>query len=179
MIIVDHDNRVTNSDLGILFAGFDSGPNGIANSTSSSGGSLVYDRRTGNVRLDPREADGQVITSFLLADADAAGLYRSDGVSLPFEGPLATVAPSEISATDASATGFSEIHVLGDILPAGLDVAELDAALAGSSYVGALGTGRHAFKLLVVPEPALHRLAAIAVLALGGLNRRSWAAPTV
>ena len=167
---VDHDNIVGNSDLGTLFGSFEvSGAGRLANRRSNA--NLIYDPLTGNVKLDPSDAAGGVITNFVLRNAPGGRDFRTPGAAnSPWKDrpvTFITDRPLEISESDQYMTGFDTVWDLGYIFPPGMSRQELRQFLSLANYVGALGTGQHDLDL--VPEPS-----SLALLGTVGLLPPWW-----
>ena len=196
----DGDGDVDNSDLGEAFGNF-TGPV-VAEATEQSTlmvqacgddigaiqstatgtdlgnrADLIYNIVTGEVFLDQSEADGGIITNFVLQTDDADG-FNTGVVNFPFYELYMTDETFEISQTDALVRGFvgGDIWNLGAILAAGLSQAELEAFFSKAMYVGAQGTGVQSFDLLTVPEPStgalLLTLAALAFFGKRWITKR-------
>ncbi len=165
----DGDGDVDNTDLGAAFGNYTGTIAGAGLTLLSSGdpslADLIYDPATGNVKLDATEAAGGVITNFVLKNASGGEDFVTGVVNFPFT-TFQEDLPTEISNTDGTLTGFSDVWDLGNVFVAGLDEASLSDWLTKATYVGALGTGVHTFDFVVVPEPG-----ALALLfcALAGL----------
>ena len=134
---------------------------------------LIYDPISGNVKFDPAQAPGGIITNFVLKDTE--GGFNAPGVAtFPFVSIFVTDLVTEISQTDGTATGFSVTHDMGNIFPTGIPSAGAVAAfLDTATYVGQLGTGVHEFDIVTrgsddppVPEPAGLGLIGLALLAV-------------
>ncbi len=196
----DGDGDVDNSDLGEAFGNF-TGPvvaeaaeqstlmvqacgDDISAIQSTATGTdlgnradLIYNIVTGEVFLDQSEADGGIITNFVLQTDDADG-FNTGVVNFPFYELYMTDETFEISQTDALVRGFvgGDIWNLGAILAAGLSQAELEAFFSKAMYVGAQGTGVQNFDLLTVPEPStgvlLLMLAALAFFGKRWITKR-------
>jgi len=138
-------------------------------------GDLLYDTGTGNVRLDPTDVPLAGFHNFVFRNA-AGGSDFDTGASLfPGHG-IFTNLPLEVSWADLF-SAITGVYDLGDILPPGLDLSELDAFLTEATYVGQLGSGVQVFDAILflngqVPEPGASVLAAIAAVALVGSQRR-------
>jgi len=132
---------------------------------------LIYDAATGNVKLDPTEAAGGVMTNW--AVETSWGTFNAPGVCVfPTVGyAMNTDTAQQISQTDVTQAGFSYVADLGNIFPTGLDAASLAALLdVTHSYVGTVGTGQLDLDLVVIPEPAT--LTLLGVAGVGVLLRR-------
>ena len=157
----DGDGDVDNIDFGASLGGF---TNVLAGNLIDDPGraDLIYDRATGNVKLDASEAAGGVITNFVLQNDPGALDFDPSVVDFPFAGLFQTDLPTEISNTDGTAVGFSGIYDLGNIFPPGLDLVDVQAFLTRATYVGQLGTGNP--ELDLVPEPSSLVLLVLATL---------------
>jgi len=114
---------------------------------------LFYDTATGNVRVSAKEAAGAKITSFQFENA--AGTFIPGNYVGPtggtFGGIFKNVTTKVIADSDFTFVGFSGNHNFGNIFPAGMDLAQLDAYLKTAVYTGALGTGQKDIDLLLLP----------------------------
>jgi hypothetical protein len=177
-IVDSSDFDIAKFDFGV--AGLVGGYNGTLASDPNPA-QLIYAPTTGAIRLDQSNAPGGIITSFVLQSNSAFAALNV--FLLPFSPTTHYTATSSIIAqTDPSdpggpypPTGFpSSPHLLGALLPTGLDLASLQAVLPSAVYVGQPGTGVRQFQLVVVPEPAAAVLAMIAAatIAAGRVPRR-------
>ena len=174
----DGDRDVDNSDLGVIFGGFDEGTGGpvavgLAGHTTdhATHADLIYDSTTGDVKLDATEAAGGVITNFVLKNGTSA-FVAPGTATFPFASIFTTDATFEVSQTDGTASGFSGIHDLGSVFPTGMTLAGLQAFLTQASYVGTLGSGNPDLDLSVVPEPGGFALLGLGLVGLLGWGRR-------
>jgi len=171
----DHDGDVDNVDFGALLGGFTGPLAGNATDTANHA-DLIYDPATGNVKLDPSEAAGGVITNW--AFENAATAFNAPGVVVfPTVGyGMNTDTAGQISQTDVTMAGFGYLADLGDIFPTGLTLEGLQSLLTTASYVGTVGSGQLDFDLIVIPEPgALVLLCDGATgLLVFGRHRRIW-----
>ena len=152
----DGDGDVDNADMGLIGGNFTGA--GAGNVTDSGNlADLVYDPATGNVKLDPSEAAGGVICSFQFENDDDTfipGNYISLlGISM-FGGPSEDVTTAVIADTDGWWAGFDVTKDIGNVFPAGMDLAGLEAYLTTAVYTGARGTGQQIIDLVVIPEPS-------------------------
>lgn len=162
---MDFDGDVDNVDIGTVTGAFTGSLAG--NLTDTLGvPDLIYDPTTGHVTVD---TEGLALTSFQFASGEAgailAGNYLSpagcaaDLFGLSFE----QLTDDVIGDSDGLNVGFTGLHNFGDIFPAGMDLAGLEAYLSIAFY-GTFGAGSGSFDLAVVPEPAT-----VALLGVGGM----------
>jgi len=152
---IDADGDVDNADMGRLYGSF-TGPLPACSEDRSDHADLIYSPATGVVKLDPNDADGEVITTFALENA-VEGFNAPGTANLPFDGDYATDTPGQISDTDVGTdpndpndiTGFSSTWNLGAICSTNMSLAELESFLTTASYVGDVGTGATDFDLIV------------------------------
>jgi len=167
----DDDGDVDNIDFGALYGNF-TGP-GAGNATDTGDrADLIYDAATGNVKLDPSEAAGGVITNWAFENASAA--FSSPGVVVfPTVGfGLETDTAGQISQTDVTMAGFGYLADIGNIFPTGLTLEALQSLLTTASYVGTVGSGQVDFDLIVIPEPATLALVGVGACLLLLRRRR-------
>jgi|GEM_PF-6052660 len=142
----DLDGDVDNVDFGSLYGNF-TGPNPQQGTDNSNCADLIYDPQTGEVVLDASEAAGAVITTYALEndsnDFDVTELNLYD-----FNDSQDASSDSHISQTDLDQDGFANTWDLGDILPTGMTLAQLESFLTTAKYCGNLGSGFHDFDLL-------------------------------
>ena len=158
----DCDGDADNADFGILLGNYE-GPAAGNATDSGTVADLIYDPSTGNVKLDPTEAAGGVITNWALENGSDA--FNAPGVVVfpTVAYGMETDTAGQISQTDVTMAGFSNIADLGNIFPTNLSLEELQALLSTASYVGTVGTGQLDFDLVVIPEPTT------LLIGLGGL----------
>ena len=132
---------------------------------------LIYDAATGEVVLDP---DGGMIRGYSLMSAggflDPNFVAVLGGVSV---GNASEISEAVFGEGDA---GLMVAASIGNILPAGLDLASLSLLLTEFSASVELGAELEQFDLIVLnssaPEPATLLLGAIALLGLGFCGAR-------
>ena len=115
---------------------------------------LFYDSDSGNVWVNAREAGGGVVTSFQFendAGTFIPGNYVGPTNGL-YGGLLEDVTTKVIADTDFSFVGFGGTHRFGQIFPAGMNQAQLEAYLTTAVYTGALGTGQEDIDLRLLPS---------------------------
>jgi|GEM_PF-4152487 len=147
---IDLDGDIDNIDFGALYGTFTGPgiPTGYEGTDNSNRADLIYDPNDGNVVVDASEAEGGVITSYALQNL--WGLMEPNEATLyAFPNSTDTTTAYQISQTDYNQTGFSSTLDLGDILPADMDLAELEEFFLNYSYCGTVGTGYWEFDLLV------------------------------
>ena len=151
------------------------GPAGALSLVDRAGfADLLYDTATGNVRLDPTDVPFGGFHNFVLTNAAGGSDFDTLAVTFPPHG-LQTKLATEISWSSLTpATGVLD---LGDIIPPGLSLSDLDAFLTKATYVAQLGSGIETFDAILflngqVPEPATSVLAAFALIALVWWQRR-------
>jgi hypothetical protein len=151
---------VDNGDFGKVFANFGTFAVGslVDNPDRPD---LIYDPATGEVILDPTEANGGVVTNFVLQNT--TGSFIPANFVPIFNNFTTTATVNELSETDLLAAGFSVATSIGNVFPTGLSLQGLHDLLSTATYVGALGTGEFEWDLYI-PEPA-----SFAMLMLGGL----------
>jgi hypothetical protein len=168
----DGDGDVDNSDLLTAIGNF-TGPGGVSSSLSSeaaiaaaAAGSLIdranfsdllYDPLTGNLSIDPSEGTGGVLTGYVLQSNDQ---FIAANHQTHLGGNVTSIA-GEISETNNSSTIMTTID-LGNVLPTGLTLTDLEMLLTTANYVGQSGSSVHELDLIVVPEPQ-----SIALLVVG------------
>jgi len=147
---VDMDGDIDNVDFGKLYGSFTgaSVPSLYEGTDHYDRADLLYDPNTGNVTLDSADAAGGVITSYALENA--SGLMEPNEATLcPFDGNSTDTATAyQISQTDLDQEGFPNTWDLGDILPTGNSLSQLEAFFSTAHYCGELGSGYYAFDLL-------------------------------
>jgi hypothetical protein len=163
---MDFDGDVDNADIGRVAGAF-TGALPTENLPDGGGNAdLIYDPATGDVWLNASEAAGGVVTSFQLENADGTftpGNYV--GPTGGLGGCFKDVGADVIADSDLTFAGFSGIRDFGNIFPAGMDLAQLEAFLTTAVYTGAFGSGQQQIGLMLIPEPAT-----LALLGLGGLG---------
>lgn len=156
----DTDGDVDVSDVISVVGNF---TGAAARLTSDTAGvpNLIYDPATGNVALD---GDGLTLTAFQL---ESLGLFNPANHISPGDADLEEATPSVLSYFVFSG-GFTTANI-GDVFPAGLDLAGLENMLSTADYAAGLGSDG-VFDLLVIPEPS-----SLTLVGLGGwiLFRRS------
>jgi len=153
----DGNGIVDNSDIGIVFGNFGT----VLGRLDPAIADLVYHSPSGRVFLDGLEADGSVITNFVLRSDGQ--FINTDELANPFGGIFFTANADEISASDPLVAGLSRID-LGNVLASGLTDEQVLGVFTSATYVGALGTGVQNFDIVVVPEPTS---SAVFVVGLG------------
>ena len=120
---------------------------------------LIYDRATGNVKIDASDTASGVILSFVLAteasDLRPENLTANQGNVGPFVdvGTNTDAKVFQIGQTDPLNQGDGPMIDLGNILPEGIPNAEaLSEYLTLANYASALGSGGE-LDLVVIPEP--------------------------
>lgn len=172
-IVGPEDYEIIVDTLGANFGGLPLDPTPAA---------LIYNRSTGEVILDQSRAEEGIITAFflnestggLLAPGNANFPYESPIVGGPFSVPTEFAGPQRIGQIDVNAAGLPSTRFsLGNVLPAGLSLAELSSALASSYYMPAPGYGPSAFQLVAIPEPSKCYLTLIGLAVIGIVYRRA------
>ena len=170
----DGDTDVDNTDLATIISNF-TGP--TVNLSAALGATLIYDPATGEAAIDPSGSPSGAVVNFTLQTSDQ---FNATAAELPVGGPFVTATSTEMSATDATLAGLLTDSTgtanLGTILPAGMNLEELDTFLTTRSYVPGLGYGGATLNLSVVPEPSSCLLACFASL-LGWLRRSTKRTP--
>jgi len=128
---------------------------------------LLYDPLTGNLKIDPTEGPGSVLTGYVL-NSDGEFLFANHQTHL---GGTETSLAGELSEANSNSTVMATID-LGDVLPGGLSLTDLEMLLTTANYTGESGTGVHELDLVVVPEPKSIVLLAIALLLAAAAGRR-------
>ena len=128
---------------------------------------LIYNSDTGSVVLDPTDANGGVITNFVLQSENL--FINTDDVENPYGGPFFTSNSGEVSASDGTAVGRSDSIDLGLILAAGLSGDDLESLFTTSNYVGSLGSGQFDFDFVIASSPAIPEPSSASVLAALGM----------
>jgi len=116
---------------------------------------LIYDPATGRVWLNAAEAGRGIVTSFQLENGD--GTFEPGNYTGPtggtFGGVFQNVTAAVIGDSDLTFAGFSGTHDFGEIFPAGMDLAQLEAYLTTAVYTGALGTGQYTLDARILVDP--------------------------
>lgn len=130
---------------------------------------LHYDPHTGNVILDPTHA-GRII-GFVLTSHE--GIFDVDQLELPFAnmGTNTDAVAMQVGQADLSGLGFTHPLPLGNVLPPGLTLEQLDQLLVNAQFVSGFGQGGQ-LTLVVVPEPLVLTPLAMGLLLVWGLRRR-------
>jgi hypothetical protein len=190
---VDADDFAVTS-LAFNFTGSVGGSGAVTGPTPNpTPARLLYHPGNGSLSIDPTNAPGGVITSFILRSL--LSFQTAATVNYPFpvhpmtSTNLAMHTTSVIAETDPGAilspSGFANSpHNLGPVLPPGLTMFTLVSNGVSGMYVGAVvdaggaplgspGLQLHSFDLVVVPEPAAASLAVAWPLALNAMRRRT------
>lgn len=140
---------------------------------------LVYNPATGNVTLDATDTNSGLFISFVLGtdqnNMRTENFASGEGLAGMTVGPFVDVGtntdntPFQIGQTDPLNQGAGPEVNLGDIFPAGMDLAGLAEYLTLADYASELGAGG-TFDLRLVPEPS--SLALVLIGMLGLLSRR-------
>lgn len=130
---------------------------------------LIYHADTGEVILDPDGA-GTIIGYSLENLTDS---FLPGGHTLILGG-VSTSLTSELS--EASFSALTTTASIGNVLPAGMDIAQLAGLLSVNQVSTTLGAPLLSFDLIVVPapvpEPSTYAMAAMGLLGLGLIARR-------
>ena len=165
----DADTDVDNDDVIIAVGNFTgpgsaSAPVPLAGDPSAA--DLVYDFQTGNVTIDSSEGvPGGLFTAYSLKNAAGGDDFSTGNYLGPFLGGTSTVSGIEISETNPFG-GVGGVINLGNVLPTGLNLAQLTSFLTQVNYTGSLGSGVRQFELFVIniPEPSTLCLAIFCAL---------------
>ncbi len=154
----DFDGDVDSADLTAMATAFTGAePTGV-NPALSAGATLRYRASDGQVWIYADEATGGIITSFQLENSLAtflpANFTNPTGGS--FGGALKDATTKVIADTDLTLAGASGLVSLGTILPAGMDLAGLQAYLKTAVYTGQQGSGQKRFALVVGDIPTAY-----------------------
>lgn len=117
----------------------------------TSNADLIYDASTGEVTVDATQATGGLFSSYTLS---AASGLRTENFTPFISGGFDFTLPTQIGelafADDPTTSGQ---HSIGEVLPAGLNLQELNDFLAGTSYTGTVGSEMKPFDLIPLNAP--------------------------
>ena len=165
----DLDDDVDNVDFGAVFGNF-TGPKNMwfEGTDNTDRADLIYDPNTGNLRMSPLQAAGNVIGSYTIEDTGGQ-LDPNASYLIPFRVSMDTDTAYQIGQTEfyaedpndpnddegyESEMGYSGIWDFGDILPTGMTLTQLEAFFETACYAGTLGSGVYDFDLLMArPDP--------------------------
>lgn len=168
----DADGDVDSADLSDFFFAWTGAMAG--NAEDGDNPNLVYDPANGSVKLVPGNAARGKIMGFILINSNGQFKPQDDFADrTPWSEPVWDNIPNQLGSADTSFVGTSEVIDLGEIFPAGLDVAGLQGLLTRAQVTWALGpTGRGDLDLVVVPEPGSLALLALGLLGVTSVVRR-------
>ena len=146
--------------------------NGMAgNTTDGADADLIYDPANGNVTLDASDTSSGLFISFVLGANDGMRPENLTESAPGNAGPFFDVGTNtdaktfQIGQTDPLNQGAGPEINLGDIFPAGLDLAGLADYLTLANYASELGAGGELDLIVRIPEPS-----SIALMLLGAFG---------
>lgn len=170
-----NDDQIDGADAGRIIAGFNSDLDDSQGGTGASAGKVLYDARTGRVRVAVGNVSNWWIDAVSVAEngVESPGMTGPDDVNnvLPGAGGLVTSSDGRVGELDFGGS-FSYALELGQIAAAG--IAEGDITLwynGGGQGQQDLVRGE-LFYIPVVPEPTSVALFGIGLIGLFGSRRR-------
>ena len=173
----DGDGDVDTSDQTSTILNW-TGAQTAGNTTDGGDADLIYDPATGNVTLDASDTSSGLFISFVLGADDGMRPENLTESAPGNAGPFFDVGTNtdaktfQIGQTDPLNQGAGPEINLGDIFPAGLDLAGLADYLTLANYASELGAGGELDLIVKIPEPSSIALLLLGVLGLVARRRK-------